>query len=50
MHEGAGESTLLVMLEPPERAAPRMILPREYIFVVDVLGSMFGEHSRSRTR
>lgn len=32
----------LLQLEPPARVAPRDVLPREYVFVVDVSGSMGG--------
>lgn len=32
----------LLQLEPPARVAPEQILPREYLFVVDVSGSMGG--------
>ena len=30
------------MLEPPARVKPEAVLPREYIFIVDVSGSMHG--------
>ena len=36
------ENFFLLMLEPPERVAPEHIPPREYIFIVDVSGSMEG--------
>ncbi len=36
------EKYFLLMLEPPERAAITEPMPREYIFVVDVSGSMHG--------
>lgn len=41
---GAGESEnfFLAMLEPPQRVQTSAINPREYIFVVDVSGSMHG--------
>lgn len=39
---GGDENFFLVMLQPPPRPTPETILPREYIFVVDVSGSMSG--------
>jgi Ca-activated chloride channel family protein len=39
---GRHESYFLLALEPPERAEAAEVLPREYIFVVDVSGSMNG--------
>ncbi len=39
---GADESHFLLMMEPPARVEPRDVLPREYIFIVDVSGSMSG--------
>ncbi len=40
--EGGRENFFLLMIEPPERAGQAEILPREYIFVLDVSGSMNG--------
>ena len=40
--EGADENFFLLMVQPPERVLPEDIPPREYIFVVDVSGSMNG--------
>jgi Ca-activated chloride channel family protein len=40
--EGDGESFFLMMMQPPERPAANAIPPREYIFVLDVSGSMSG--------
>jgi Ca-activated chloride channel family protein len=37
-----GESFFLAMLEPPQRPTARQIPPREYIFLMDVSGSMHG--------
>lgn len=37
-----GENYFLLMAQPPERAAPEQVLQREYLFVVDVSGSMSG--------
>jgi Ca-activated chloride channel family protein len=41
--EGEGdENFFLAMVEPPKAVAPRQINPRDYIFVVDISGSMHG--------
>jgi Ca-activated chloride channel family protein len=40
--EEAGERFFLLMSEPPARIDPTRIVPREYLFVVDVSGSMSG--------
>lgn len=40
--EGATENFFLLTVQPPERVASQDIPPREYIFVVDVSGSMSG--------
>lgn len=37
-----GESYFLAMMQPPKRIEPKTITPREYIFIVDVSGSMYG--------
>jgi Ca-activated chloride channel family protein len=42
LFEGADENFFLLMVQPPERVEPQDIPPREYIFVVDVSGSMNG--------
>jgi Ca-activated chloride channel family protein len=42
LYQGQDEGFFLVMAQPPERVAPSDIPPREYIFVVDVSGSMSG--------
>jgi Ca-activated chloride channel family protein len=42
IYEGKDEKFFLVMVQPPERIRPEQIPPREYIFVVDVSGSMNG--------
>ena len=42
LYKGAEENFFLLMLQPPKRPADREILPREYIFIVDVSGSMHG--------
>ncbi|MFZ1701343.1 MAG: VIT and VWA domain-containing protein [Pyrinomonadaceae bacterium] len=40
--EQEGENFFLYMAQPPKRVAPEQIPPREYVFVVDVSGSMEG--------
>ena len=42
LFEGPDENFFLLMVQPPESVQPADIPPREYIFVVDVSGSMFG--------
>ena len=44
IHEGAegGENFFLLNVQPPKRVLPANIPPREYIFVIDVSGSMSG--------
>lgn len=42
LYEGGGENFFLLMVQPPERVNPAAIPPREYIFVLDVSGSMHG--------
>jgi Ca-activated chloride channel family protein len=42
LYPGQEENFFLLMLEPPARVAPKMVVPREYIFIVDVSGSMHG--------
>jgi Ca-activated chloride channel homolog len=39
---GATDGHFLAMIQPPARVEPAAIPPREYIFVVDVSGSMHG--------
>lgn len=41
-YQGEKENFFLAMVQPPDRVAPEMIPPREYIFIVDVSGSMYG--------
>lgn len=36
------ENTFMLMIQPPERYEAEEIVPREYIFVLDVSGSMYG--------
>jgi Ca-activated chloride channel family protein len=46
LYPGAGgadaEKFFLLMVQPPQRVSPEQIPPREYIFVLDVSGSMAG--------
>ncbi len=42
LYEGQDENFFALMVEPPRRIVSEMVLPREYIFVVDVSGSMNG--------
>lgn len=38
-----GENFFLALVEPPKAIAPAQINPREYVFVVDISGSMHGQ-------
>lgn len=40
--QGEDEKFFLLTVQPPERYQPEDIVPREYIFVLDVSGSMYG--------
>jgi len=40
--KGGGENFFLAMVEPPKQVAVQTINPRDYIFVVDISGSMHG--------
>ncbi len=42
LFEGEEENFFLMMIQPPERVSENEIPPREYIFIVDVSGSMSG--------
>ena len=42
LYQGEDEGFFLVMAQPPARVAASDVPPREYIFVVDVSGSMSG--------
>lgn len=42
LYHGRRENFFLAMLQPPKRVKPRQIPKREYIFIVDVSGSMNG--------
>jgi Ca-activated chloride channel family protein len=40
--EWRGEKFFLLTLQPPARVAPAQIPPRDYVFIVDISGSMHG--------
>jgi Ca-activated chloride channel family protein len=42
LYEGEKENFFLLMMQPPRRVSPAQIPGREYIFIVDVSGSMHG--------
>ena len=42
LFKGMDENFFMLMVQPPERIRMEDILPREYIFVVDISGSMHG--------
>lgn len=42
LFEGANENFFLLMMQPPKKVKKSQIPPREYIFIVDVSGSMHG--------
>jgi Ca-activated chloride channel homolog len=42
LYQGEKENFFLAMVQPPDRVLPEMVPPREYIFIVDVSGSMYG--------
>jgi Ca-activated chloride channel homolog len=42
LHKGNDENFFLAMVEPPKAVAATAISPRDYIFVVDISGSMHG--------
>ena len=42
LYEGKDENFFLLMAEPPKRVKENQIPPRDYVFVVDVSGSMRG--------
>jgi Ca-activated chloride channel homolog len=42
LYEGAKENFFLLMMQPPKRVRTSDIPGREYIFIVDVSGSMYG--------
>jgi Ca-activated chloride channel family protein len=42
VHEGADANYFLLLAQPPARVQAAEIVPREYVFIVDVSGSMHG--------
>ena len=42
LYDGEDEDFFLLMMQPPKRISQEQIPPREYIFIVDVSGSMHG--------
>jgi Ca-activated chloride channel family protein len=42
LHQGRDENFFLLMAQPPQAITPDQVPPREYIFVLDVSGSMNG--------
>ncbi len=42
LYEGKEENFFLMMMQPPRRVTEAEIPPREYVFIVDVSGSMHG--------
>jgi len=42
LYEGEDENYFLLTVQPPKRVAPSIIPPREYLFIIDVSGSMDG--------
>jgi len=42
LQQGEGENFFLLMTQPPQRIEQSAIPPREYIFIVDISGSMAG--------
>ena len=42
LYKGETENFFLLMVQPPERIRPSDLPPREYVFVLDVSGSMHG--------
>ena len=42
LYEGQGENHFLLMVQPPARVKTEEIPAREYVFVLDVSGSMYG--------
>jgi Ca-activated chloride channel family protein len=42
VHEGRDENFFLALIEPPARVPSSAIVPRDYVFVLDVSGSMHG--------
>lgn len=42
LSSGADENFFMLMVQPPEHYEPDELVPRDYVFVLDVSGSMYG--------
>ncbi|MCX5893134.1 MAG: VIT and VWA domain-containing protein, partial [Deltaproteobacteria bacterium] len=42
LYPGKDENFFLLMMEPPAKVEAKAVVPREYIFIVDISGSMHG--------
>jgi Ca-activated chloride channel family protein len=42
LYPGKDENYFLLMLQPPKKVTSKQVPPREYVFIVDVSGSMYG--------
>lgn len=42
LYRGQDENFFMTLIEPPKRVSTELIVPREYIFILDVSGSMGG--------
>lgn len=42
LYEGENENYFMMMMQPPKRIETDEIIPREYVFILDVSGSMHG--------
>jgi Ca-activated chloride channel family protein len=42
LYQGKDENFFLLMAQPPQMVEPNEVPPREYVFIIDVSGSMFG--------
>lgn len=42
LYQGKDENFFLMMMEPPTRVQSTQIVPREYVFIIDISGSMHG--------
>ncbi len=42
LHRGSADNHFLLQVEPPKHTTPDLIPPRDYVFVLDVSGSMTG--------
>lgn len=42
LHKGSDENFFVAMIEPPKNVSTNLVVPREYLFVIDISGSMHG--------